>query len=117
MTTKADCKTQWHVVVAYLHQQKSWLPTHLLQGRDTDFGFIGSSGEQRVRELARNDPKVISLHPELSSKVERKRGAEIGLDPRYEFFRYAPQLSDRQRAARKVALFEAGAPAEQIFAV
>jgi hypothetical protein len=41
---------------AYLWQMfPSWLPTHELQGRDTAFGWIGSAGHARVRELARND--------------------------------------------------------------
>src|ERR1700733_6201936 len=56
MKTPKACPTQWHKIVAYLHQQRpNYLPTHKLQSINTDFGFIGSSGEQRVRELARND--------------------------------------------------------------
>lgn len=76
------CKTQWHIIVAHLWQQKDWIPTHLLQGRQTDFGFIRSSGEQRVRELARNDP---TIPEELRDKVEKKR------DGKYEYFRYRQQ--------------------------
>ena len=55
MRTKADCRTQWHVIVAFLHysMNSGWVPTYMLQSRETEFGFIGSSGEQRVRELAR----------------------------------------------------------------
>jgi hypothetical protein len=84
------------------------VPTFALQSRETEFGFIGSSGEQRVRELARNDA---CIPKELIGKIEKKR------EGKYEFFRYRPQLSDKQRAGRMVALFDAGAPAEQIFAV
>ena len=55
MRTKADCRTQWHVIVAFLHysMNSGWVPTYMLQSRETEFGFIGSSGEQRVTELAR----------------------------------------------------------------
>ena len=109
MKTPKDCPTNWHRIVAYLHQQRpNYIPTHKLQSIDTDFGWIGSSGEQRVRELARND---IRVPKELIGKVEKKR------EGKYEYFRYRPQLIDRQRAGRMVALFDAGAPAEQIFAV
>jgi hypothetical protein len=82
MTKKIACKTQWHVLTAYLWQQKSWLPTHALQSVKTDFGFVGSSGEQRVRELARNDTCVPK---ELIGKIEKKR------EGKYEFFRFRPQ--------------------------
>ena len=108
MTTKADCKTQWHIIVAHLWKVRDWQPTHLLQGRETDFGFIGSSGEQRVRELARNDA---CIPPELFGKIEKKR------EGKYEYFRYRPQLTDRQRAGRMVALFDQGRSAAEIFAV
>jgi hypothetical protein len=70
MTTKAHCKTQWHIIVAHLWKLRDWQPTHLLQSRETEFGFIGSSGEQRVRELARNAPGIPS---ELMGKVEKRR--------------------------------------------
>jgi hypothetical protein len=58
----------------------------------TEFGFIGSSGEQRVRELARNAPCV----PEkLHDKVEKRRGSESGLNPKYEYFRYRGRSRSR----------------------
>jgi hypothetical protein len=110
MKTAKDCRTQWHVIVAYLHYSRNceWVPTFKLQGVETDFGFIGSSGEQRVRELARNAP---GIPPELIGKIEKKR------EGKYEYFRYRPQLTHTQRAGRMVALFDAGAPADQVFAV
>ena len=80
------------------------MPTHLLQSIDTDFGFIGSSGEQRVRELAANSPKVMERHPELKDAVEKKR------EGKYEYFRFVPRS---QRLCRR---FDAGLPAEQVFA-
>jgi hypothetical protein len=110
MKTKADCRTQWHVIVAWLHytHQGEWVPTFKLQSVETEFGFIGSSGEQRVRELARNDA---AIPKELIGKIEKKR------EGKYEWFRYAPQLTDRQCAGRVVALFDQDRSAEEIFAV
>lgn len=107
-----NCKTQLEIIVAFLWSEPSWHATHELQNRATKFGFIGSAGHTRARELARND-----VPDYLKGKVERKRGAEVGLDPRFEFFRYRPQLSDKHAAAMRVRLFDAGAPAEQVLAV
>jgi hypothetical protein len=101
------CKTQWHMLVAYLWQQKGWLPTHKLQSIETDFGFIGSSGEQRVRELARNDA---CIPEELRNKVEKKR------EGKFEYFRYRPALSPRARSAEMCRRFDAGLPANEVFA-
>jgi len=63
-------------------------PDHELQSVAPGFGFIASSGEQRVRELAVNKPDLIDRYPELRDRVDKTRGSEIGLDPRYEYFRY-----------------------------
>lgn len=92
----------WHVVVAYLWQQKGWLPTHKIQGVKTDFGMIGSSGEQRVRELARNDACIPA---ELRNKVEKKR------EGKFEYFRY------RSRNEQMCRRFDAGLPASEVFSV
>ena len=116
MKTPAQCPTQWHKIVAYLHHQKSWQPTHKLQGVPTDFGFIGSSGEQRVRELAVNAPCIPA---ELRDKIEKRRGSEIGLKPaKCEFFRYRPKQAQYATAAAEMCRrFDAGLPADQVFAV
>lgn len=95
--TPRTCKTQWHIIVAYLWQQKDWLPTHSLQSTRIDFAFIGSSGEQRVRELARNDN---CIPDELRYKTETKRGSEIGLDPPYEYLTPDYQQSKCSEAAK-----------------
>lgn len=103
------------IIVAHLWSTKKWHATHELQGVQTPYGFIGSAGHARVRELARND-----CPEKLLDKVERQRGSEIGLDPKYEYFRYTTkpaQLTGIYRAAEMVRLFDAGAPAEQVFAV
>ena len=72
------CKTQYEILVAHLWKVREWRPTHELMQQQTPFGFIGSAGHVRARELARNAPCV----PEkLRSKIQRKRGSEIGLDP------------------------------------
>ena len=99
-----QCKSQWHVIVAHLWRLGTWQPTHLLQSIDTEYGFIGSSGEQRVRELAANSPKVMALHPELKDAVEKKR------EGKYEYFKFVPRS---QRLCRR---FDAGQPAEEVFA-
>jgi len=106
---KSIQKTQWHVIAAHLWRLGTWQSTFQLQGVPTDFGFIGSSREQRVRELAVNAPCIPS---ELRDKIEKKRGSEIGLKPaKCEFFRYIPR---NERMCRR---FDAGLPADQVFAV
>ena len=67
--------------------------------------FSPGSGEQRVRELARN---AQCIPAELRDKVEKRRGSEIGLDPRYEFFRYKKTLSYAAHAAEMCRRFDAG---------
>ena len=103
-----QCKTQWHVIVAHLWRLGTWQPTHLLQPSDTEYGFIGSSGEQRVRELARNAPCVPAI---LRDKVENRRGSEIGLRSALRVFQVP------LNTAVKCARFEAGLSADQVFAV
>jgi hypothetical protein len=99
---RSKCKTQPDIIVAYLWHHLGWVPTHQLHGVDTPFGFIGSAGAVRVRELARGD---CAQH--LKGKVDRARGGEIGLDARYEYFRYRPSSaippSDGQRPTREEA--------------
>ena len=99
------------IIVAHLWSTGNWHATHELQGVQTPYGFIGSAGHARVRELARND-----CPEKLLDKVERKRGSEIGLDPKYEYFRYRQQRSPMQAAAERCRRFDAGLPAEQVFA-
>ena len=114
---KSIQKTQWHVIAAHLWRLGTWQSTFQLQGVPTDFGFIGSSREQRVRELAVNAPCIPS---ELRDKIEKKRGSEIGLKPaKCEFFRYKKTPSRTQYAAAAAEMcrrFDAGLPAEQVFA-
>jgi hypothetical protein len=88
---------------------------------------VGNSGEVRARELAHNDAKCPARY---HGKVERKRGAEIGLDRRFVYFRhkamrvthyigakndanYNDFLKDAKERCRR---FDAGAPADQVFA-
>lgn len=95
MTTHVVCNTQHEIIVAYLWQQRDWLPTHSLMGVKTAFGFIGSAGHVRARELARNDDAVPD---KLRNKVERKRGGEIGLNPKFEYFRYRHKTAQSSHA-------------------
>lgn len=78
------------------------MTTHQLQNVETPYGFVGSAGHVRARELARND-----CADKLKNKVERARGGAIGLDPKYEYFRYRPQtdraaiIEENRRAAEE----------------
>jgi hypothetical protein len=56
--------------------------TNAVEPPQTPYGFIGSAGHTRARELARNE-----CAEKLKGKVERARGADIGLDPRYTYVR------------------------------
>ena len=102
---KGPVKTQLEIIVTTLWQEGRWLATWELQNVETPYGFIGNAGHTRVRELARND-----CPEKLKDKVEKARGGAIGLDPRYEYFRYKlrPTREDHLRIARQaVAEFEA----------
>ena len=46
--------TQQEIVLRYLDDQKDWLKTYSLTGIKTKWGFIGSQGDKRARELAKN---------------------------------------------------------------
>lgn len=111
---RLKCKTQQDIIVAFLWYTGEWHPTHDLMSRDTPFGFIGSAGHVRARELARNE-----CAEKLTGRVERARGGEIGLDPRFEYFRYRPRptLSRDEAAAERVRRFDAGLPAEEVLSI
>lgn len=88
---RRTCTTQPELVVAYLWFVEDWTPTHELRGRDTPFGWIGSAGDVRARELARNAQEI---DEKLHNKIERARGAAISKEPaQCEFFRYKPATS------------------------
>jgi hypothetical protein len=107
-----ECKTQMEIIVAHLWKHGGWLPTHELQGVTTPFGFIGSAGHTRVRELARNE-----CPEKLRDKVERRRGSEIGLNPKFEYFRYRPRLTPVGAAQERCRRFDADLSAEEILAI
>lgn len=104
---RITCTTQAAIIVAYLWYVEDWVPTHQLQGVETPFGFIGSAGAVRARELSRND-----CSEKLKGRVERARGGAIGLDARYEYFRWKPQAvklsrTDAERIGQEnVRMFE-----------
>src|SRR2546430_1382580 len=79
-TFKGTATTNHEILVAYLWERADWVPTHELVKLSRPYGFVGSAGDVRVRELARDE---CSEH--LKGKVERARGAEIGLDRRFEY--------------------------------
>jgi hypothetical protein len=102
----AQCKTDAERILAFLWSVRAtWIPEHELQGRETPFGFIGSAGHTRARELARDD-----CADRLKGKIERARGGEIGLDRRFVYFRYRARRE--LTPAERCRLFDAGATSE-----
>jgi hypothetical protein len=111
------CSNLYERILAYLWEQERYVPAHELDKLLTAHGYVGNSGEVRARELARNDPKCPARY---HGKVERRRGAEIGLDRRFVYFHYKSKPTAAEYAARAAEMcrrFDAGLPAEQIFAV
>src|SRR5216683_6942344 len=92
------CKTLHETIVVYLWERDEWVPAHELVKLDTLYGYVGNSGDVRARELARND-----CPEKLKGKVERAEGRDIGLDPRFAYFRYKrqPTETDLRRYARE----------------
>ena len=80
---RVKCTTDAERIVAFLWYTADWRPTHELRSCETPFGWIGSAGDVRARELARNE-----CADHLKGKIDRAKGSEIGLDPRYEYFRF-----------------------------
>jgi hypothetical protein len=91
---RVKCRTDSERIVAYLWYVGDWQPTHALRSVETPFGWIGSAGDVRVRELARND-----CVDKLKYKVESKPGKALGLDPRFEYFRYWPSTDVRNHVS------------------
>src|SRR5438105_13694910 len=91
---KGTATTNHEILVAYLWERADWVPTHELVKLSRPYGFVGSAGDVRARELARN-----ACAPHLQNKVDREEGRKLGLDSRYEYFRYK-----RQRRFNNAAL-------------
>jgi hypothetical protein len=86
---KGKATTNHEVLVAYLWEVADWVPTHELVKLSRPYGFVGSAGDVRARELARNE-----CAEKLKDKVEREDGRNLrhlGLDSRFEYFRYKAQ--------------------------
>lgn len=62
-------------ILAHLKDHGDWVPSYALSGVETDYGWVGSSGERRARELAED------------GKLERK---VVG---KYAYYRY-PQKTE-----------------------
>jgi len=67
----------------HLADQRGWVPAHELQKRSTPYGYVGSAGDVRARELARNE-----CPEKLKGKVEREERKNIGLEPRFAYYRF-----------------------------
>jgi hypothetical protein len=87
------CTTKHEIIVAYLWEEERWVAAHELIKLDMPYGFVGSAGDVRARELARND-----CPGKLKGKVERVEGRDIGLDRRFTYFRYKAQSPSLARA-------------------
>jgi len=67
----------------HLADRGDWVSATDLQKLSTPYGYVGSAGDVRARELARGD-----CPDRLKDKVEREDGRKLGLDPRFEYYRY-----------------------------
>lgn len=86
--------TQHEILVLFLLEQEGqWCPAHMLSKLATPHGYLGSAGDVRARELARNE-----CLDRLKGKVERAEEREIGLDPRFAYYRY------KQAAPKQIAM-------------
>lgn len=56
--------TQKQIIINYLQERNDWTPSHFLQGVPTRWGFIGSEGKRRARELV--------VEGKLEHKIEGK---------------------------------------------
>ena len=50
--------TQKQAIISYLRWVNDWIPSFKLRSIQTDFGWIGSQGDRRARELA-NEGKIL----------------------------------------------------------
>ena len=50
--------TQKEIIINYLRQTNDWIPSFKLRSIQTQFGWIGSQGDRRARELA-NEGKIL----------------------------------------------------------
>ncbi len=77
-------RTQHEMLIMFLADQRgTWVPAHELSKLSTPYGYVGSAGDVRARELARNE-----CPDKLKGKVERAEGRDMGLDPRFAYYRY-----------------------------
>ncbi len=110
-TFTGKCRTAQETITAYLWERETWVPAHELVKLETPYGYVGNSGDVRARELARNE-----CPDKLKGKVERAEGRDIGLDPRFAYFRYRepnrePTVEEvKEWSKRAVAAFDTGRP-------
>lgn len=75
-------RTQHEIVILHLQDANTWIAAPVLQKLNTKWGYLGSAGDVRARELARNE-----CPEKLRGQVEREDGDKIGLDRRYTYYR------------------------------
>lgn len=72
--------SQHEIVLRYLHSVKDWVKSFNVRGVETQWGFIGSQGDKRARELAKGQgynpdgslKKYFCYQGELLNGVEYK---------------------------------------------
>jgi hypothetical protein len=74
--------TQHEIVIRHLEDAGGWVAAPVLQKLNTKWGYLGSAGDVRARELARNE-----CPNRLKDRVEREEGRRLGLDPRFVYYR------------------------------
>ena len=86
--------TQTEILVMFLADQRgTWIPAHALQKIETPYGYVGSAGDVRARELARGE-----CPDKFKGKIERAEGRDIGLDARFAYYRF------KQAAPKQLAM-------------
>ncbi len=82
--------TQSEILVMFLADQRgTWIPAHALQKLSTPYGYVGSAGDVRARELARGE-----CSDKLKGKIERAEGRDVGsirASGHYRFKQAAPK--------------------------
>ncbi len=92
--------TQHEIVLRYLNNQGSWVKSFNLRGVETDWGSIGTQGDKRARELAKDQ----GYNPDGSLKKYFRYEGKLLSGIEYEI---EGDLQDGQRVYRARILNEA----------
>lgn len=67
--------SQTQIILAFISDNNDWTPSHALEKVDTVWGYIGTSGLRRCRELVNE------------GRLEVKNGSQVGRDRRFAYYR------------------------------